>query len=238
MDLLSNGEYVKVETLSRELYVSMPTIRRDLTEMQKMGLVVRSHGGVVKKFEENDGTSMYFRSGVNSGAKQRLADAAANMLKDNITIFVDESTTALRIISHIPNYKNIYLITNSVSVLNLAIKYRINTYCLGGKLNYDCMSLHNLEAESVLDGFGIDIMFFSSSSITQNAYIADYSEESTLLRRKALNVAQTKVFLCDSSKFEKSGTFILAPLSKADYVITDCPLPEKYGYDSTKVIIV
>ena len=48
LDRLSDGEYVSVETLSRELFVSMPTIRRDLTAMQQMGLVMRTHGGVIR----------------------------------------------------------------------------------------------------------------------------------------------------------------------------------------------
>ena len=132
MDILSNGEYASVESLSRTLFVSMPTIRRDLNAMQEMGLVTRSHGGVIRRRSENEGGPAYFRMGVNSEVKLRIAREAAKLLRDDCMVFMDESTTTLHIIDHMPQYKNITVITSSMSVLQLTQKYRIRSICLGG----------------------------------------------------------------------------------------------------------
>ena len=125
LDILSEGKYVSVETLSRELYVSMPTIRRDLTAMQEMGLVARSHGGVIR-ITGLDAPPITFRIGVNSGEKMRLAEAAAKLLKDDCVIFLDESTTTLHIIDYLPRYKNIKVVIQS-SLLSSPSKFRVKS---------------------------------------------------------------------------------------------------------------
>ena len=226
LKILSDGRYTSVEQLSEELFVSLPTIRRDLTAMQDMGLVVRSHGGVVKRSTDNDGAPQPFRAGVNTGAKLKIAKAAAGLLRDNSVIFLDESTTAMHLIDHLSGFSNITVITNNMSVLQRLYKYRIAAYCLGGGLDYNTMSFYGAEAMELVERFGIDTVFFSSSALTPSGMIADYCEDANEMRRKVLQIAETSVFLCDKSKIGKHGLHILAPLKDIDYLITDGQLPD------------
>lgn len=238
MDILSNGEYASVESLSRTLFVSMPTIRRDLNAMQEMGLVTRSHGGVIRRRSENEGGPAYFRMGVNSEVKLRIAREAAKLLRDDCMVFMDESTTTLHIIDHMPQYKNITVITSSMSVLQLTQKYRIRSICLGGEISYDTMSFYGREAEDMIAHYGIDIMFFSSSAVNGRGWISDYCAPANSLRRCALAQSETKVFLCDKSKFLKTSAYMLMPLREADYIIADAPLPAEIASGGIKQIIV
>ena len=96
MNILAEHGYASVDRLSKELFVSMPTVRRDLNTMQDLGLVVRSHGGAVQRLSEMDGGPASFRMGVNPQEKLKLDKAAAKLLRDNCMVFMDESTTRRR----------------------------------------------------------------------------------------------------------------------------------------------
>lgn len=237
LDILSDGEYRSVEWLSEKLYVSMPTIRRDLTAMQDMGLVMRSHGGVIR-IAGLDAPPLSFRLGVNSTDKLRLAKAASELLHDDCVVFLDESTTTLHISDHLSSYNNIKVVTNSLSVVQNLYKYKVPTYCLGGELARETMSFFGWDTDSMTERFSIDLMFFSSSAIDHRGWIVDYSMESNSLRRKLLAQAQTKVFLCDKSKFGKHGAFALAPVSAMDYLVLNAPLPDNMSTGNAKIIYV
>ena len=238
MNILAERGYASVDSLSKELFVSMPTVRRDLNTMQDLGLVVRSHGGVVQRLSDMDGGPAVFRMGVNPQEKLKLDKAAAKLLRDNCMVFMDESTTTLHIIDQMSAYKNITVVTNNISVSQLAAKYRVPTICLGGETCYDTMSFYGYEAEELITHFGIDIMFYSSSAITPGSWIADYSARANALRRRALQQADMKVFLCDKSKFLKTSAYMLMPLREADYIIADAPLPAEIASGGIKQIIV
>ena len=167
-----------------------------------------------------------------------LDKAAAKLLRDNCMVFMDESTTTLHIIDQMSAYKNITVVTNNISVLQLAAKYRVPTICLGGETCYDTMSFYGYEAEELITHFGIDIMFYSSSAITPGSWIADYSARANALRRRALQQADMKVFLCDKSKFLKPGAYMLMPLCEADHIITNAQLPDELNTGAARVTVV
>ena len=225
MKILETDGFASVECLSKKLYVSMPTIRRDLTVMQEIGLIQRSHGGAVSKNSRN-GSPLPFRMGVNTEAKRRMCARAADLLRDNCMIFMDESSTTAGIINYIHNYKNICIVTNSMAVLQRAYSERIPAYCIGGELAYETMSFLGSAAEEAVMRYGIDIMFFSSSGISRNSRIVDYFEPANSLRRAAAKCAETRVFLCDKTKFGKNQPYTLMSLADADWIITDEPLPD------------
>jgi len=149
-------KYCSIQDLASKTGVSHATIRRDLTAMQEMGLVARSHGGVIR-IAGLDSPPITFRIGVNSGEKMRLAHAASKLLFDDSVVFLDESTTTLHIIDQLPKYKNIKVVTNSMSVLQNLYKYKIQAYCLGGEFSRDTMSFYGREAENMVKRFGIDL---------------------------------------------------------------------------------
>lgn len=238
MELLEHSSFATVEELSQKLYVSAPTIRRDLNELQKMGLVIRSHGGAMRRTSINAGQPVMIRSSANAGEKMRLSQAAAKLLYDDCVIFLDESSTTQHIIEYIPEYKNITVITNSLTLLVQLNKHEIPAYCIGGKLDTDNQSFIGSMAEEMVTRFNIDIMFFSTSGINEKSMIVDYCEGANDLRRRALPYAHKKVFLCDSTKFGKRAAYSLCPLGSVDTIIVNEPLPEYMDAGEAEVIVI
>ena len=115
---------------------------------------------------------------------------------------------------------------------------QIPTYCIGGKLDTDNQSFVGSMAEEMVSRFNIDIMFFSTSGINEKSMIVDYCEGANDLRRRALPYAHKKVFLCDSSKFNRRAAYSLCALSDVDTILVDAPLPDNMDTGNAEVIVI
>lgn len=234
LDIIEEKEFISVQALSEKLYVSMPTIRRDLAKMQEMGLIRRGHGGAISMNSNRIGSPVQFRACLKQDEKLKMCAAAAKLLHDKCVIFLDESSTTVSITEFLSGYNNITIITNSMEVLNRAYDKNIDACCLGGKLSYETKSFLGRNTEEMVKHYGIDYMFFSSSGISKNSWIVDYYMPANSLRCAVAELAEKKVFLCDSSKFLNNEAYTLMPLSEADWIITDEPLPD--GLDSGNAV--
>ena len=93
LELLEGEQYLSAQALSQRLFVSLPTIRRDLSELQTRNQITRSHGGAKKTHSENIVAPLDFRKTVNASAKRALCAKAAELVQDNQIIFIDASTS-------------------------------------------------------------------------------------------------------------------------------------------------
>ncbi len=236
--LLSRDKTMTVEQLAHALYVSPPTVRRDLNEMHKMGLAVRIHGGAMASDDNTLGIPVDFRNTIRSKEKQRLAKSAAELIKNGDVLFIDASTTALHIIDHLQKYENIRVITNSIQAAVHLRKHNIKTYCTGGILIEHSLAFGGSYAQEMIPQFNIDICFFSSYGINDKGWVVDYSELETEMRKVVFHHSAKRVFLCDQSKFLRNSVFNLIQLRDLDYIITDAPLPSGMNTGSACCIVV
>jgi len=236
--LLSQRGSMTVDALSRELYVSQPTIRRDLSQMQREGLLVRTHGGAVALGDGKAEIPVSMRSTLHMPEKLRLDRAAAQLVKNGSVLFIDASSTALHIIDHLSAFDGLKVITNSMQAAMLLQKYQIRTYCTGGEMIDQSLAFAGSAAERMIADFNIDLMFFSCSGVNDRGWIVDYGERETELRRRVMTQSAQRVFLCDHSKFGVNSTYNVARLSDMDVIITDAPLPRDYPTGRARCIVV
>jgi DeoR/GlpR family transcriptional regulator of sugar metabolism len=202
--------------------VSLPTIRRDLAELNAKGLIRRSHGGAMLAGDNNE-IPVEFRSTLKTAEKAKMCKVAAGLVKKNYVIFLDASTTVLHIADYIRNIEGITVVTNGLAASNLLCKYNINTFCTGGHLLTSSQAYVGSRAEHFVADFNASIMFFSTSAINKEGLISDYSESETSLRKAMLKHSRLKVFLCDSSKIGRDSVFKVCDINNIDYIITDAP---------------
>ena len=118
VQLLEERGYISVQELSKCLYVSQPTVRRALTDLEREGIVQRSHGGVTLA-SNGLAKPMSFRAESMQREKRSIARAAVDMVDNGNVIFPDTSTTARYLINYLHNKHNITVITNSIPALTL-----------------------------------------------------------------------------------------------------------------------
>ena len=105
--LLEQEQYISAQKLSQQLFVSLPTIRRDLAELQRRNQIVRSHGGAKKVQGEHTVAPLNFRRTVNAAPKRALCRAAAELVAEGDIIFIDSSTTTLQMADFLGEKKGI-----------------------------------------------------------------------------------------------------------------------------------
>lgn len=222
--ILKKNKYASVQDLGTALYASQPTIRRDLASLEAAGYVMRSHGGVILRDERID-TPVAFRSSTKTHQKMLISHAAASLIGDSRTVFIDASTTASYIAGDIRSSEKLMVVTNSLRVAEELADGAPEVWCTGGRLLRTSLAFVGNQSIRCVSDFCVDIAFFSSSALGSDGVIQDYSPEETEIRRTVLRSAAKKVFLCDSSKFGQTSPFRVCAITEVDCIITDAPLP-------------
>ena len=221
LQLLNEKHYATVRHLASLLYVANITVRRDLEEMEKRGLVHRCHGGAMLPEHENREVPFAVRDKENTLAKERIAQKAAKLIRDGDTIFLDASSTASHIVEYIGGKQDLTVITNSVYVIEKLRGKKMRCYLTGGALLENSHALVGKIAEETVESMYADICFFSSQGVTEEGIITDFSEEETRLRKCMIKNAGKRIFLYDKSKLGKRFLFTVCDLASLDDAISD-----------------
>lgn len=237
--LLEEEQYISAQRLSQQLFVSLPTIRRDLTELQRRNQIVRSHGGAKKVQGEHTVAPLNFRRTVNALSKRALCRAAAELVRDNEIIFIDSSTTTLQMADFLSEKKGITVITNGITLASLLAQKGIKTYCTGGEIFANSLAHFGSFAEDFIRRFNIDTLFFSCHGVNNQGMLNDPSLPETQIRKVAIGQSRKTIFLCDETKFSLSTPYNLVHLDTLDHIITDTEKVYDYlSHDHGKILIV
>jgi DeoR/GlpR family transcriptional regulator of sugar metabolism len=225
LNFLMQQHFSTIKELSKIVWTSESSIRRDIKILESKGFIKQFYGGVILSGYENSVVPVALRNNHNSSVKDELAKQAAMHLFDGATVFMDGSSTVRRIIKYIYGFRRIKIITNNHLIFNETISPEIQLYCTGGRFVPENNIFVGSVAENFLKGITADLMFFSSQAISKTGEISDASEEETSLRKIMLSRAKKKIFLCDSSKIGLSYTFTVCNKDEVDEIICDKKLP-------------
>ena len=114
MEYLREKKTAPVNVLAKRLFVSEATMRRDLSELERKGLVKRLHGGAILLDGANQELPLYLRERQNTDAKRIISEKASHHIVEGQTIFLDASSTAQYLIKYFENYQNLTIITNGL----------------------------------------------------------------------------------------------------------------------------
>ena len=218
---LQDRDYCSAVLLSKTFYASLPTIRRDLAELEKKGFINRCRGGAILLDNNRTDIPFPFRLSTHAPEKNQLCLLASTLVRDGDVLFIDESSTTQHMVEWIRHRQNLTVITNSIAVCNMLYQTDMKTYCTGGCLQNSSCSFVGRQAERYVTEFNVDLVFFSASSLNEEGFITDYSEEGTHLRQAVFHHARKKVFLCDHSKLGKNAAYKVCSLHDLDYLVTD-----------------
>ena len=221
LEYLKGRHFASIAELAEMLYTSQSTVRRDVERLVAQGAVKSVYGGIVLAEYENTPVPIFFRDKENSACKERIAEIAAELIRDNSTVIFDSSSTVRRICKHIVNRKGLTVITNNLRVCHELKDTDVRVICTGGTLikGRECFVGHF--SESFIKQIKADAIFFSSQGLSENGDVTDSSEEEISLRRAMMEVSKEKYFLCDSSKIGKDYPFVLCRTEDVTAVISE-----------------
>lgn len=235
LERLNEGGSVTVTDIAREFGVSDMTVRRDLAELERDGLLERVHGGAVGlkrgPLTVIDDIEPIFeaRSRQNAEGKARIAEAAARHVAGRSTIAFDLGTTVLAAAHAIvaagpaPQMRGF---TNSLRVGQVMARAGISTYMSGGLIRAEEMSLTGKDAVDCFSRYYFDVALLGASGITTEG-VFDYSPEEVAVKSVFFQRAAERVLLLDCTKFRRVSTVLIASLSEVSTLITDAAPPSE-----------
>lgn len=229
LEILNKNKSATVEELAAELYVSGATIRRDLSQMEKQGLLRRSHGGAILFKSSAEESALILREQENTSAKKAIANLAFSLVKNGDSVFMDSSSTVGFIIPLLNNLK--YLSITTIGLKNALLLSQISdakVYIAGGQIHNHSNSITGTDTMDYISRIHADVALISCSGADLKSGFTDADIEQSKLKRQMRKNSDKVAMLCDSTKFGK--TFMCADFNfdEVDYLITDKMPPKEY----------
>jgi DeoR family transcriptional regulator of aga operon len=220
--LVNTNGHVTVQELNQLLDVSEATIRRDLDELSRGGLVHRTHGGAVKVAQAGREPPILQRQSEYEAEKRRIGRLAASMVAEGQTIFLGSGTTVHEIARNLHCIANLTVITNAINVVNELVDcVGVELVVIGGMLRQSELSMVGHIAEAAIKELRADKVFMGMRGVSpQHGFTGDYLPEATT-DRSIMNIAPYTVIVADHSKLGQVSTVFLAPITDAHVLITD-----------------
>lgn len=236
---LEENSTIKVTDLQKELGVTEMTIRRDLSELEEEGLLIRILGGAQKIPHSSTlpiqssllSLEHEKRRLLNREKKDMIGKKAASLIQDNEVIFISAGSTNEFIAKYI-TAKNVKVITNCLYIFFLFDNLpNTETILIGGKYN---SFIHSFLGTMSYEG--IKHINFTKAFIGTNAVFEDKlyasNEEEGLLHKTVLDNSLEKYVVCDTTKFNTAAFFNFYNCSRlSGIIIDDDPFNNKEDYN-------
>lgn len=210
-ELQTHGQVV-AKQLAQTLQVSEDTIRRDLRELAKEGLLQRVHGGALPVSPAL--TSFQERQQMAIDDKQSLAHAALDLLQTGQIVFLDGGTSTLQIAKQLPLELAITVITHSPTIaLALTEHPLVEVILLGGKLFKHSIVTVGAMALAALQTFNLDVYFMGATGIHPNFGLTTGDLEEAGMKRAISKRAAETYVLASSEKLGKVSAYSILPLT-------------------------
>lgn len=227
LDILRRQGSAGADEMARELYISRPTLRRDLIKLEEKGALTRTHGGAKLTTRPADDTiPASLRMDEDSRAKNMIAAEAAKLVRDGDTVMLDGSTSALYLAAALREKHDVVVITSGARTALILGGMGINTICTGGQLIGSSESFIGGDALRTISCYNADVVFFSCRGLDDEGNLTDNSVGEDLVRLEMMKRSRKSVLLLDSGKIGRRCLHNLRHVSEIDHVVCDKPLPE------------
>ena len=221
LSIIKNDRNITVKDLTALLFVSEATVRRDLTEMQRLGLIERTHGGAVISSNAEE-TSHFVRIVKNAKEKEWIASRALSVLPHFNSVFIDGSSTALALAERMNLEHKTVITYNLQTALQLSKKPNVNLIILGGAVHYNTVSATGAWTAKQVNEFHFDLLISSCSAIRENEVLENTADQKEI-KQNALRKSSYKILLADHTKFTANAVYKSSETADYDLVITDRP---------------
>lgn len=230
---------IDVKDLAVLLDTSEITVRRDLATLAEKGLIYRTHGGAMKPSLAKDPVSFINKSAKRSEQKDYICQIAASYIQDGDVVFLDCGSTVYRICPFIRNMR-IKIVTNSIPIVNALLNSSVSLNFAGGEIDMERQASHGVIAVEHFARYRADKAFIGVDGISSATGLSASGEKEAEISATLAKYAAETFLLCDSTKFEKDKYLPFAPLTMAQYLITDSgaddALMEKYKNAGVKIL--
>jgi DeoR/GlpR family transcriptional regulator of sugar metabolism len=223
LELVRANGAVSLHELATTVNASDVTVRRDLTTLEKRGLIERQRGGAVLPnallyTPAPDETA----AGQTFDDKAAIAELAATLVVDGDAIVLGAGTTVQELARRLTDTLSLTVLTNSMLVVHeLARTPNVEVHMTSGSLDGSTLALVGSAAERWMAGHHVRRAFISGNGLTLNRGLSTSHMASSSVDRAIVSSADEVIVLADHTKLGVETTFQTAPLSRIHHLVTD-----------------
>ncbi len=212
---------VNVAALAAGCAVTPQTIRRDLNQLAARGLIARVHGGA--ELGSGIANARYAqRRGMAAAAKARIGAAAAALVPEGASLFINIGTTTEAVARHLVDHRTLLVVTNNLNVVDLlAGRDGLAVIAVGGHVRAGDRAVIGALADQFIDNFQVDLALIGASGLSEAGDLLDFDADEVLVARRIIRQARTVILVADSSKIGRAAPIRIAGLDAISHLVID-----------------
>lgn len=213
---------VDVNALAEALDVTPETVRRDLTILERHGVLRRVHGGAIPVERLGFEPGIEIRAERYVAEKERIAKAAMPHLPDEGTVLIDAGTTTMRLAEQLPHDRELTIVTNSLEIATQVAHHpNLTLYLLGGRVRGRTLAAVGSWVTHALQDVFVDVAFIGTNGLSPERGLTTPDQSEAAAKRAMIRAARRSVVLTDHTKIGVDHFSRFADLSEIAAVITD-----------------
>jgi DeoR/GlpR family transcriptional regulator of sugar metabolism len=224
--MLETRDAVHVSELSKIFAVSEVTVRSDLSELARRGLVARVRGGVRPLERGQSELGFDFRLRLEVERKQAIARGAAAMIDEGEAVALDSSTTAYYLALELRTKKELVVVTNGLLIAAaLADAPGISVLVTGGMLRLQAMSLVGDLGAEALRTTRISKGFLGARGLSLELGLMDLNPDEVRIKREIADVCERVIGIVDGTKWHRTALLPFVATEQVHAIVTDTSAP-------------
>ncbi len=227
-EILSEKGIVKVNELSKILGVSELTIRRDLSVLEKKGILERTHGGAVYNQRMRVEPLYEQKHRRHTKEKQAIGKLCSEVVEDGDTLLINSGSTTREVMHYLKD-RNVRIITSNIGAIFELHDSDIELILIGGLYRRQSNSLTGIMAKMSLERvYGSKAIIGVDGISVKYGLTTPILEESEIARMMIDRTPGEVIVVADHSKIGVVSNFITAPLDRVNMLITDNKIDPEY----------
>lgn len=212
---------VSVDSLAEQLGVTPQTIRKDLNLLADRAMLARVHGGAIIT-SGVDNLRYAERRHVAAESKAAIGAAAAALVPDGASLFINIGSTTEAIARHLTGHRNLMVITNNLNVVDILAECpSIEVIAAGGRVRASDRAVVGALAMDFIRGFKVDFALVGASAIEPDGTFLDFDIDEVRVSQTIIAQARQVILALDSSKLGRPAPVRVGDLGDIDFLVTD-----------------
>lgn len=228
IDHITEKGFVKVADLAESLEVTQATIRKDLTVLEKQGLLYRAYGSALPTSAQVMDISMNTKRLIRFKEKLRIAKRAQELIDENDSVILSAGSTVGVFAEVLQPKGRLYVVTSAVNIaMTLGNMTNVTVMQLGGILYGNSLCVVGFDTIKSLQDIHCGKVFFGVDGVDPGHGVSCATLEEAQQIQKMIQVSDMAIVLADSSKIGAKGFGRICALDNIDVLITDDGISEK-----------
>ena len=220
---LKINQFARITELIDLVNYSEATVKRDLVVLEQSGLIRRVRGGAM--LVDNQKIDVPYMMKIThleeESEKRYIADIAANLIKDEMVLFLDSSTTSLHLVRNLGRFEGLQIITNGVITAAMLSEFTsAKVSIVGGKIVQKRATINGAKAYNDILTYAADLAIISCRGFDFNQGVTETHEGEALVKRAFRKQANHLMVLATQDKLEQRFIHQAIASHEIDYLVT------------------